>query len=115
MAGSRLAKAAIKRTVLATRLKEARLACGLSQKGLGINAGLDPSVASPRINQYERSVHAPDLSMLGQLADALDVPLAYFFATDDELARTILAYHRTPPTKRRHLRRLVQELLGEAR
>jgi transcriptional regulator with XRE-family HTH domain len=105
-----LAKGVEKRTVVARRLKEARLASGLSQKGLGISAGIDPSVASPRINQYERSVHMPDLSTLGQLASVLNLPLAYFFAVDDDLAVTILAFHRSTLTRRRKLRRLAQEL-----
>ncbi|MFA4578750.1 XRE family transcriptional regulator, partial [Xanthomonas perforans] len=36
----------------ARRLQQARLHTGLSQKELGIRAGLDPYVASPRVNQY---------------------------------------------------------------
>lgn len=104
-------KAADKPTVVAVRLKAARLAAGLSQKSLGINAGLDPSVASPRINQYERSIHLPDLSTLGQLATVLGVPLAYFYAKDDDLASTILAFHRTTNVGRRKIGRLVRELM----
>lgn len=104
-------KSVDKPTVVAARMKAARLAAGLSQKGLGISAGLDPSVASPRINQYERSIHLPDLSTLGQLAAVLDVPLAYFYAKDDDLASTILAFHRTTNTGRRKFRRLVRDLM----
>ncbi|WP_366931802.1 hypothetical protein [Paraburkholderia xenovorans] len=44
--------AAAGHTVFGGRLKEARLRAGLSQKKLGIVAGLDPSVASTRINRY---------------------------------------------------------------
>ena len=44
------------------RLKEARTGIGLSQKQLGIQAGLDPSVASPRMNQYEKGSHLPDIN-----------------------------------------------------
>lgn len=40
-------------TVFGGRLKEARLRAGLSQKSLGIAAGLDPFVAGTRINRYE--------------------------------------------------------------
>lgn len=50
--------------VVAKRLKEARLAKGLSQKKLGIAAGIDEFTASPRMNQYERGVHIPDYSTL---------------------------------------------------
>jgi transcriptional regulator with XRE-family HTH domain len=38
--------------VFCKRLKEARLAVGLSQKKLGIAIGLDEFVASTRVNRY---------------------------------------------------------------
>jgi transcriptional regulator with XRE-family HTH domain len=50
------------RLVFQRRLKQAREAQQLSQKELGIQAGLDPFVASTRINGYELGVHQPDLS-----------------------------------------------------
>jgi transcriptional regulator with XRE-family HTH domain len=71
------------------RLREARLAAGLSQKQLGIKAGLDPFVASPRVNRYEVGVHEPDMGMASRLAYAASVPLAYFYADDDRLAQVI--------------------------
>lgn len=80
------------RLVFQQRLKEARLRIGLSQKDLGIEAGLDPFVASTRVNRYEVGVHEPDLSMISRLAQALDVPAAYLLAEDDRLARLILAF-----------------------
>ena len=42
------------------RLKQARVAAGLSQKMLGIEAGIDAFVASTRINRYELGIHKPD-------------------------------------------------------
>lgn len=71
------------------RLKEIRTLRGLSQKQLGINAGIDPSVASPRMNQYEKGVHAPDFSMVRHLARVLEVPTAFFYCEEDELAMVI--------------------------
>lgn len=76
------------------RLKTARLAAGLSQKRLGIEAGLDEFVASTRVNRYERGVHEPDPLVAAQLAKALGVPRAYFYADDPALARLILAFAR---------------------
>jgi transcriptional regulator with XRE-family HTH domain len=70
----------------------------LSQKQLGIAAGLDRFVASTRINRYERGIHQPDALTAQRLANALEVPMAYLFATDDRLARLILAFG-TLPTK----------------
>lgn len=57
-----------------------------------MQAGLDEFVASARINRYEVGVHDPDLSMASRLAEVLAVPLAYFFAGDDRLARMILRF-----------------------
>lgn len=74
------------------RLKEARLKVGLSQKQLGIQAGLDPSVASTRINRYELGIHKADYQMAQHLARVLKVPVAYFYADDDDLAQWILLY-----------------------
>lgn len=76
------------------RLKEARLKAGLSQKQLGIQAGLDQFVASTRINRYELGVHKADFQIATRLAAVLDVPAAYFYAENDELADWILLYSK---------------------
>jgi transcriptional regulator with XRE-family HTH domain len=74
------------------RLKEARDKTGLSQKELGIRAGIDEFSASPRINQYETGKHTPSYATLVQLGKVLKVPVPYFYCEDDRLARLILAY-----------------------
>lgn len=74
---------------LPKRLKEARIAAGISQKQLGIAAGIDEFSASPRINQYETGKHSPDFSTLKRIAKVLSVPTAYFYAEEDELANKI--------------------------
>ncbi|WP_024870466.1 helix-turn-helix domain-containing protein [Pseudoxanthomonas suwonensis] len=81
--------------VYSRRLREAREALGISQKALGIQAGLDEFVASTRINRYETGVHQPDLHILKRLAEVLDRPLAYFYAEDDDLAEVILEFARS--------------------
>jgi transcriptional regulator with XRE-family HTH domain len=83
------------------RLKEARIATGLSQRQLGIEAGLDEFVASTRINRYEQGVHAPDYPMAIRLALVLGVPVAFLYCDSDELAQMILAFHRAPKAARR--------------
>ncbi|UAY91971.1 helix-turn-helix domain-containing protein [Pectobacterium polaris] len=80
------------RDIFSQRLKDARLLRGLSQKGLGIAAGIDEFVASARINRYEKGVHEANLVTANRLAEALDVPLAYFYAADDNLAKMILTF-----------------------
>jgi transcriptional regulator with XRE-family HTH domain len=87
--------------IVARRLRAAREASGLSQKELGLKAGLDPSVASPRINQYERSKHVPNTAVLGQIGTVLQQPLAYFYALDDEMADLITAFHRATQRERK--------------
>lgn len=79
-------------SVITKRLLEARLASGLSQKRLGVAAGIDEFSASPRINQYERGVHVPDFATIERLASVLNVPAPYFYTRDDELAKLLLKY-----------------------
>ncbi|MFP1908161.1 helix-turn-helix domain-containing protein [Lonsdalea quercina] len=83
--------------IFCQRLKQARNAKGLSQKQLGIDAGIDEFVASSRINRYEKGVHEADTETVQRLADVLDVPLAYFYAADDGLADLILAFQALSP------------------
>lgn len=85
--------------VYSRRLREAREARGISQRNLGIEAGLDEFVASTRINRYEAGVHQPDLQTLQRLAAVLDQPVAYFYAEDDELAAVIRKFHESRKRK----------------
>lgn len=79
-------------SVITKRLLEARLASGLSQKKLGVAAGIDEFSASSRMNQYERGVHVPDFATVERLASVLNVPSPYFYTRDDELAKLILRF-----------------------
>jgi len=81
-------------SVFSKRLRQARGDAGLSQKELGILAGLDPFVASTRINRYEQDVHAADVATAKRLAKALGVPLAYLYADNERLARMIRAFSK---------------------
>lgn len=85
------------------RLKEAREASALSQKELGIRAGLDPFVASTRINRYELGIHKADYLTSQRLAAVLGLPVAYLYADDDGLARLILHYGRLDAAGRQRL------------
>jgi transcriptional regulator with XRE-family HTH domain len=83
-------------SALARRLKEARQRAGLSQERLGILAGIDEMSASARMNQYERGKHAPDWLTVQRLAAVLQVPVAYFYADDDDAAELLLAFYALP-------------------
>jgi transcriptional regulator with XRE-family HTH domain len=83
-------------SVIARRLKEARLKARLSQERLGVLAGIDEATASARINQYERSKHAPDWLTVQNLASVLGVPVAYLYAESDVEAEMLLVFNALP-------------------
>lgn len=87
-------------SVYSRRLREACEAHDISQRTLGIKAGLDEFVASTRVNRYETGVHQPDLHTLQRLAAALKLPVAYFYAEDDELAQLIADFKGRSKGKR---------------
>lgn len=89
------------KTPLPKRLKAARVTAGLSQKSLGIACDIDEFVASARINQYERGVHAPRYETARRLAKVLKVPTAYLFADDDADAELLLRFHQLSRSARR--------------
>ncbi len=76
---------------VAKRLKQARTRIGLSQRQLGIEAGIDAFSASPRINQYEKGKHTPDFATAQRLAAVLGIPTPFLYAEDETLADIILA------------------------
>ena len=90
--------------VYSRRLREAREACGISQRNLGIKVGVDEFVASTRINRYEKGVHQPALQIQQRLAAALGLPLAYFYAEDEELALLIADFRPNRKARSRRKR-----------
>jgi transcriptional regulator with XRE-family HTH domain len=80
-------------TLVGLRIQERRQALQISQMQLGVLAGVDESSASVRINQYERGKHLPDLQMAKRLADALQVPMAYLYCDDPEIAEVLRLMH----------------------
>jgi transcriptional regulator with XRE-family HTH domain len=96
------------RSIFALRLAQARARAGLSQAQLGVLAGLEPEVASPRINQYERSVHEPRSETARRLAEALGIPPAFLYTEDETLAKLLLAWIDLKPGQRRDLLKQAQ-------
>lgn len=77
---------------------------------LGIEAGIDAFVASTRINRYELGIHRPDLLTVRKLAKVLNVPVAFFFADeDDEIAELLFRYGTVDPRVRAAVRKLLSE------
>ena len=92
------------------RLKQARQAANLSQKALGIEAGIDAFVASTRINRYELGIHKADLLTVRKLAEVLKVPMAFFYAdTDDEIAELLFKYGKADEAVRLRIQALLAD------
>lgn len=89
---------------LPKRLKEARKKLGISQKALGIQAGIDELSASPRMNQYENGKHFPDYDMSKRLANVLKVPCSFFYEEDDEIAEMLLFFFSLSASERRNIK-----------
>ena len=103
----------LKGSPIARRLKQARLLADLSQKELGVAAGIDEFSASPRINQYERSKHKPDFLTATRLANVLGVPTPYLYAQEEDIAEMIMLFGKLSMRERRKLlaqaRRVVEK------
>ncbi|NIB44317.1 helix-turn-helix transcriptional regulator [Pseudomaricurvus alkylphenolicus] len=97
------------------RLKQARTHAGLSQRELGIRAGIDALSASARMNQYEKGVHSPDYEIAQSIAQELNVPTCYLFCEEDDVADMLVAYHRGDAEQRQaaldslHVRRAAED------
>ena len=100
-------------TVLAHRLKQARLRAGLSQEKLGKLAGIDPMSASARMNQYERGKHSPDYQLMCKVAEILKMPVSWFYTADDDEARLQEIFHHLSPAARRPLLTQAENLFVE--
>ena len=88
---------------LPRRLKEARLNKGISQKELGVRAGIDEYSASPRMNQYENGVHAPDYQIVERIAKQLSIPSCYLYCVEEDVAALLIGYCQLSATEKKRL------------
>jgi len=98
--------------VWARRLRQARTAVGISQRQLGIDAGIDEFVASSRINRYEQGVHEPDYLTMQNLAKALGVSAAFMYAAEDDIADLLFRYAHAKPADKKNVKKILSELPG---
>jgi len=98
--------------MICERLKTARLRAGLSQEKLGKLAGIDPTSASARMNQYERGKHAPDYRLMCKVADILQTPVSWFYTEDEDLARLQEVFHQLDLDARSDLVARAESLLS---
>jgi len=76
--------------IFGQRLRAARERIGMPQDKLGVKIGLDESTSSARISRYETGVHLPPYDIARKLAETLDVPVAYLYCDDEQLADLLL-------------------------
>lgn len=100
------------RNPIPKRLNEAMARVGVSQKSLGIRCGIDPSVASSRINHYCTGRHVPHFSLLLKIAVVLKVPVAFFYTPDNDLARLLTSYQLLPVRARKELVKQSEQLVS---
>lgn len=69
-----------------------------------------------RINRYEQGVNRADMDTAAALAHALDVPLAYLFAEEDDQAELLLAFAQLSKSERTKLLAQIKRMVaGKAR
>jgi transcriptional regulator with XRE-family HTH domain len=83
--------------VFGARLRHVRERLGMAQEKLGVQIGIDESASRARISRYETGVHEPPIGTARLLAQALNVPLAYLYCDDDEIANLLLNLTTLPP------------------
>lgn len=90
-------------SVFGMRLKAARLAAGLSQEQLGLLVGLEVESAGVRMNRYERGTRAPAVELVERVGAVLNLPVAYFYSTDDDEAQLLTVFHRMQESGKKEL------------
>lgn len=98
-------------SIFAKRLKEARRDVGWSQERLGIEIGLEEASASTRMNRYELGKRAPNSDLVQRLATVLNMPVSYFYATDDEEAWLLVRFHRMKASERQKIMETVRGMV----
>jgi transcriptional regulator with XRE-family HTH domain len=95
-------------TIFAKRLKAARKAQGLTQQALGVMAGMEELSASARMNHYEQGKHWPHYSVVEKIAEALDLPVAYFYCKEDNEAELLRLFHQLDDVKQEIIVKLLK-------
>jgi len=75
----------------------------------------DKANGSVRINRYEQEVNRADMDTAAALARALDVPLAYLFAEEDDQAEMLLEFAKLKKSERSKILDQVRELAAKRR
>lgn len=79
-------------SIFGLRLREARTRAGIAQDKLGVMIGMDEGSSSARMSRYETGTHEPQFALAEKLAGVLQVPVAYFYCSDEQMAKLLLGY-----------------------
>ncbi len=90
------------------RLQALRLKEGIAQDRLGVLVGLEESSSSARMSRYENGVHEPTISFVEKLAAHFNVPVAYFYCEDDQLAEVVASFPLLSEQSREQMLRIVR-------
>lgn len=89
---------------------------GLTQAALGAVLGLEEeNTAAPRISRYERGDRMPDNESMAKLAEALELPVAYFHAVSEPLAEAILVMSQLGEEEQEALVQRIREIAKNLR
>lgn len=75
------------------RLKACRKDKKMTLEQLGVAIGLEESSASTRISRYENGIHIAEPYTVERIAQVLDVPIAYFYADNEEIADLLYYFY----------------------
>ncbi|MEF9420602.1 helix-turn-helix domain-containing protein [Xanthomonas citri pv. viticola] len=85
----------------------------MNQAALGAVLGLEEqNSAAPRISRYERGDRMPDNESMAKLAEALELPVAYFHAVSDPMAEAILVMSQLSPEEQQELIQVIRKFRG---
>ena len=86
--------------VVGRRMRARREELGWSQEKVGVLIGIDESSSRARISRYELGTHEPPVKTARLIADALNVPLAYLYCADEDIASLLLRLGQLPKARR---------------
>lgn len=80
---------------------------GLSQRQLRIEAAVNESGASARMNQYETGKHHPDSKTVEKLSSVLGVPVPFLYCNDDDLAKVIAKFSKLNDSDKQRILKII--------
>jgi transcriptional regulator with XRE-family HTH domain len=98
---------AAKHPIFATRLAQARERAPIPD-AVGCARRLGSRCGEPRINQYERGKHEPQLKTAKRLAEVLGIPPAFLYTEDELLAKLLLRWNELTVKQKKDLLKQVE-------